>query len=268
MVVPEDEYDLGTPTPFSLKGRHALVTGASGPLAEAIALGLAEADATVSLVAATNAPTPGPSAGDIVAGCRTLGRAGAQTEADLTAPDSFERALTAVEAAAGPVHILVNASHAANIKPVLDASVDEWRRELDRNATSVFVATQAVGRRMVDRGYGRIINLASVLHDRAVPNAAIFAASQGAVFGFTKSIGVEWGRSGVTANVLTLGFIDGVPGIHANPDIRAILERYIPLRRLGSPADIQGAVVYMASDLAEFLDSESITVDGAIQVHA
>jgi 2-deoxy-D-gluconate 3-dehydrogenase len=268
MVVPDDEYDLGTPTPFSLKGRHALVTGASGVLAQAIATGLGEADATVSVIGASNSPTAGPTPGAILDACRSLGHAGAETSADLTDPGAVEGALNAVEAAAGPVHILVNASHGANIKPVLDATVDDWRRELERNATCVFVACQVVGRRMVERGYGRIINLASVLHDRAVPNAAIFAASQGAVYGFTKSIGVEWGRSGVTANVLTLGFIDGVPGIHADPDIAAILERYIPLRRLGSPDDLKGAVVYMASDYADFLDSESITVDGAIQVHA
>ena len=264
----DDEYDLGTPTPFSLKGRHALVTGATGPLAEAIAVGLAEADATVSLVAAANVPAGDPGSAAILEACRALGHAGASTSADLTDPTAMEQSLKAAEATAGPVHILVNASHAANIKPVLESSVEEWRKELERNATSTFVATQVVGRTMVEQGYGRIINLVSILHDRAVPNAAIFAASQGAVYGFTKSIGVEWGRSGVTANVLTLGFIDGVPGIHADPEIRGILERYIPLRRLGAPADIQGAVVYMASDYADFLVSESVTVDGAIQVHA
>jgi 2-deoxy-D-gluconate 3-dehydrogenase len=151
---------------------------------------------------------------------------------------------------------------------VADATVAEWRRELERNATSVFVTCKVVGRGMVPRGYGRIVNLVSILHDRAVPNAAIFAASQGAVLGFTKSLGVEWGRSGVTVNALGVGFYDDVPGVQADEEVHAILEKYIPLRRLGRPEDLQGALVYLCSDAAAFMGSEMVTVDGAIQVHA
>ena len=121
---------------------------------------------------------------------------------------------------------------------------------------------------MVERGYGRITTLVSVLHDRGIPNAAIYGASQGAVLGYTKSLGLEWGRNGVTVNALGLGFYDDVPGVQSDEEIHAILERYIPLRRLGTPEDLQGAVVYLSSELAAFVDSETFMVDGAIQVHA
>jgi NAD(P)-dependent dehydrogenase (short-subunit alcohol dehydrogenase family) len=105
-------------------------------------------------------------------------------------------------------------------------------------------------------------------HDRGVPNAALFGASQGAVLGFTKSLGLEWGRSGVTANALGLGFMDEIPGIQSDEAVHAVLERYIPVRRLGTPADLQGPLIYLCSDLAGFVDSEVFVVDGAIQVHA
>jgi NAD(P)-dependent dehydrogenase (short-subunit alcohol dehydrogenase family) len=121
---------------------------------------------------------------------------------------------------------------------------------------------------MVERGYGRIVNLVSILHDRGVPNAALYGASQGAVLGFTKSLGLEWGRSGVTVNALGLGFFDDIPGIQSDEEVHAVLERYIPVRRLGTPADLQGPLIYLCSDHAAFVDSEVFVVDGAIQVHA
>ena len=268
MVVPDDEYDLGGVNPFDLSGRHALVTGATGPLGRALALGLAEAGADVSLTTLNDTPGEERAAASIAGEISALGRQGGVRRVDLTDPTAVEAAVASLEADVAPFDILVNAQHNANIKPVLNTSLAEWQRELDRNATSVFVATQAVGKRMVERGYGRIVTLASILHDRGIPNAAIFGASQGAVLGYTKSLGLEWGRSGVTVNSLGLGFFDDVPGVQSDEEIHAILERYIPLRRLGKPEDLKGAVVYLCSELAAFVDSESVVIDGAIVAHA
>jgi NAD(P)-dependent dehydrogenase (short-subunit alcohol dehydrogenase family) len=268
MVVPDDEYDLGGVNPFDLSGRHALVTGATSPLGRALATALAEAGADVSLTTLGDDAEEESAAHAISEAITALGRRGGVRRVDLTDPTAVDAAVAALEADVAPFDILVNAQHGANIKPVLGASLADWQRELDRNATSVFVATQSVGRGMVERGYGRIVTLVSILHDRGVPNAAIFGASQGAVMGYTKSLGLEWGRSGVTVNSLGLGFFDDVPGIQSDEEIHAILERYIPLRRLGKPEDLQGAVVYLCSELAGFVDSEHVVVDGAIQVHA
>ena len=268
MVVPADEYDLGGVNPFDLSGRHALVTGATGPLGRALAVALAEAGADVSLTTLGDDAGEESAAQSIAEAVTTLGRRAAVRRVDLTDPTAVEAAVAGIEAELAPLDILVNAQHGANIKPVLSSTLADWQRELDRNATSVFVATQAAGKRMVERGYGRIVTLVSVLHDRGVPNAALYGASQGAVLGFSKSLGLEWGRSGVTVNALGLGFYDGVPGIQSDEEVHAILERYIPLRRLGTPEDLQGAVVYLCSELAAFVDSELFMVDGAIQVHA
>ena len=268
MVVPEDEYDLGGVNPFDLSGRHALVTGATGPLGRALAVALAEAGAAVSVTTANDSAEEETAANSISEAITALGRRGGVRRVDPTDPTAVAAAVVGLEADVAPFDILVNAQHAANIKAVLNTSMAEWQRELDRNATSVFVATQAVGKGMVERGYGRIVTLVSILHDRGIPNAAIFGASQGAVMGYTKSLGLEWGRSGVTVNSLGLGFFDDVPGVQSDEEIHAILERYIPLRRLGKPEDLQGAVVYLCSELAAFVDSESRVIDGAIVVHA
>lgn len=253
---------------FSLEGRHALVTASIGPLARALALGLAEAGADVSVTTLHASKAEEREASAILQSCRALGRKGSLARVDLTDPAPVDAAVTAIEAAAGPLHILVNAGHEANIRPVLEASLADWEREISRNVTSAFVVTQAVGRRMLERGFGRVVNVVSILADRGVPNAAIFAASQGALLGFTKSLGLEWGRGGVTVNALGIGFYEGVPGIQADEQMHGILQRYIPLKRLGRPEDLQGALVYLCSDAAGFTDSEVVVVDGAISNHA
>ena len=259
--------DNGAPF-FNLSGKHALVTGAAGPLARALALALAEAGADVSVTTLHDDADEEAQANSILNECWALGRRGEARRLDLTDPAAVEAAVESLESAIAPLDILVNASHGANIKPVLDASLAEWEREISRNATSVFVATQAVGRRMVERGKGRVVNVVSVLRDRGAPNCALFGASQGAVNGFTRAAGLEWGRQGVTVNALGVGFYDDLPGPQGDEEVHAILERYIPLRRLGKPEDLQGALIYLASDEAAFINAEVLTVDGALQVHA
>lgn len=265
---PPDESDLMGRNPFDLTGRNAIVTGATGPLGRALATALAEVGANVSVTTLHDSAEEEVAANSILNECWSHGRKGIVRRVDLTSPAAVATAVAAIEAEVGPTHILVNAGHNANIKPVLEASLAEWNREIERNATTVFVAAQAVGKGMVERGYGRIVNLVSILHDRGVPNAALYGASQGAVLGLTKSLGLEWGRSGVTVNALGLGFMDDVPGIQSDEAVHAVLERYIPVRRLGRPADLQGPLIYLCSDLAGFVDSEVFVVDGAIQVHA
>ncbi len=259
---------------FNLAGRHALVTGATGPLGRAIAVALAEAGASVSVTTLRHDRAEEVEANSILNECWSAGSKGAAKTLDLTNPAEVQAAVADLEREFGPVDILVNAAHGANIKPVLESSLAEWMNELNRNATSVFVACHTVGKGMVARGRGRIINLVSLVHDRGVPNCALFGASQGAVLGFSKSLAIEWGRGEplvedrVTVNTIILGFMDQVPGPHNDPSVREVLERYIPLRRLGTPKDVQGAVVYLASDRTNFVNGETLAVDGAIIHHA
>lgn len=262
-------FDLEGIDPFDLSGRHALVTAATTGSARAFATALAETGADVSLTTLRDDEGEEAKAKEILEAVTALGRRGVARRVALLNPAAVEAAVTAIESAVAPVDILVNAAHTALLKPVAEATLEEWRQVLDVNATSVFVACRALAPRMIERGHGRIVNLVSVLHDRGAPNAALFGASQGAVLGFTKSAGLEWGRdTGVTVNALGVGFFEEVPGPQSDPDVASILQRYIPLRRLGRPEDLQGALIYLCSDHAGFVDSEVFMVDGAIAVHA
>ncbi len=253
---------------FDLSGKHALITGATGPLQRALAVALADAGADVSLTTLHADQAEEVQANSILNECWSFGRKGEVKTVDLTDATAVDRAVGELESSVGPIDILVNGVHEANIKPILQTSAAEWERELSRDATSVFVATQAVGKRMLERGKGRVVALVSILEDRGVPNCATFGAAQGAVLGFVRSAGIEWGRHGVTVNALALGFFDDVAGPQRDEELHAVLERYIPLRRLGTPADLQGALLYLVSDEAAFVMSETITVDGAIAIHA
>ncbi len=197
------------------------------------------------------------------------GLQGKATSLDLTRADAVEQAIGKLEEEIAPVDILINAAHCATIQPVLESTQQDWQDMIDLNATSTFVASQVVGRRMIARGAsGRIVNLVSIVHDRGVPNCALFGASQGAVLGLTKSLGLEWGRRGVTVNAIGLGFIDGLEGPHNDDELHAILQRYIPVARTGTPEDITGVLVYLVSDKAAFVNAELLTVDGALTTHA
>ena len=255
-------------TYFDLSGKHALVTGATGPLQRALAVGLAEAGANVSLTTTHDRPEEGAEASSILDACRSIGRTGEARTVDLLDDAGLETAIASLEQAIAPLDILVNAAHTAIIKPFLETSAGEVDSTFDTNAAAVFAATRVVGRRMIARGSGRVVNIVSILHDRGVPNCAVYSATQGAVLGFTKALGIEWVRQGLTVNALGIGFFEDVPGPQQDPELRAALERYIPLRRLGTGADLQGALVYLASDEAAWVNAELVVVDGAISLHS
>lgn len=253
---------------FELNGKHALVTGATGPLQRALAVALAEAGADVSLTTTHAEMAEEVQANSILNECWSIGRKGEAITLDLADAAAVEEAVAGFEERIGPISILVNASHTAVVKPFLEMSADDVGGAFNANVAATFTAIRAVGGRMLQRGQGRVINVISILGDRGVPNCALYSATQGAILGLTKSLGVEWIRQGVTVNALGIGFYEDVPGPQQDPALREVLERYIPMRRLGQAKDLQGAVVYLASDEAGFVDSEVVVVDGAISVHA
>ena len=252
---------------FDLSGKHALVTGTTGPLQRALAVALAEAGADVSLTTATAELAEEVNANSILNECWSIGRRGEALTLDLADEAALSEAVAGLEQRIAAIDILVNAVHAAPIAPFLETSAADGAAAFTAGVASVLNPTRVVGRGMVARGSGRIVNLASILADRGVPNCALYSATQGAIVGFTKSLGIEWIRSGVTVNALSIGFYEDLAGPQRDPELHAALERYIPLRRLGDGADLQGALVYLASDEAGFVTSELLVVDGAISAH-
>lgn len=254
--------------PAELAGRSALVAGAAGPVGRALAVGLAEAGLHVSVTTLTGAREEQFLANSILNECWSLGRRGGAYAVDLADPRAVEAALDAAEAEAGPLSVLVNVAGSAPLVAAAEADAPAWERALRLGATSAYVPTLAAGRRMLARGRGRIVNVVSVLHDRGMPGGSLTGAASGAVAALTRSLGVEWARSGVTVNALAVGLIEGVAGPHDDAGARAALERYIPARRIGRPGDLVGALLYLASDAADYVNAEVLAVDGGLAVHA
>ncbi len=234
----------------SLAGKHALVTGATTPLARVLAVGLAEAGATVSVTTTHALLAEEVQANSILNECwAAAGASGQAKTIDLAAPQDAKEAIDALEREVAPIDILVNASYGAELRPVLEVTLAEWQMEIDDSVTTTFVACQAVGQRMIGRGAGRIINVVAIAHDRAVPNSTLFSASQAAVIGLTRALGVEWGRGegvqGVMVNALGLGFYEETEG----PNELAV--------------DVQAALVYLATESTDDVQGEMLMVDGA-----
>ena len=253
---------------FSLEGKHCLVTGAISPLQRAFAVGLAEAGANVSLTTTSDNEDQEVMANSILNECWSIGVTGEALKVDLTNETQLDQKIVELETNIGPIDVLVNATHTAVIKPFLEFSTDEANDLFLNNVQSTLIPTSVIGRKMLSRGKGKVINVVSILADRGVPNCAVFSATQGSILGFTRSLGIEWIRQGVTVNALGLGFYSDLPGPQQDDALREILEKYIPVRRLGTSTDLQGTLVYLSSDSSDFVDSEMIVVDGAISVHA
>lgn len=253
---------------FDLSGKHALVTGATGPLQRSLALALAEAGSDVSVATSTVHLDEEVKANSILNECWSIGRQGEALTINLTEEAAVEEAIVGLEERIAPVDILVNMPHEVPIAPFLQTDATAESQAFTTNVAAVMIPTRIIGHRMLQRGTGRVVNIASIIHDRGVPNCSLYAATQGAIVGFTKSLGIEWIRSGVTVNALVLGFYEELTGPQSDNELRTVLEQYIPLRRLGRSDDVQGALVYLVSDEAAFVTSELLVVDGAISVHA
>ena len=165
----------------------------------------------------------------------------------------------------GRIDILVNNFQTLFAKPVTQVDLSEFQAVMDRNVRSVFLMCREVGRAMVQAGKGRIINITSGLAERGLWNSAVYCASQGAVLQLTRSLALEWGRSGVRVNAIGTGwFSSEEPSEEAQ---RELLVRYIPLRRKGHPRDIGPLLVYLASDSCDYTTGQPVYVDGGLMAH-
>jgi NAD(P)-dependent dehydrogenase (short-subunit alcohol dehydrogenase family) len=253
-------------TEVSLEGKAALVIGASNPIGRAIAVALGEAGADVAVATTTRAPDEevlvNSCSNEIWALNRKTFAASidAADEADVEA--LMERAVSEL----GRIDILVNAQDLPFAKPAVEIEQAEWRRVLDVMAGGSFLASRAAARRMLERGWGRIINVASVLGERGLANGAAYCAAQAAVLNLTRALALEWARDGIKVNAIGAGWTEGM-GIIADPESRQQLERYLPYKRLAQPAEIAGAAVYLASDAADYLTGQVVWIEGGALSH-
>ena len=244
---------------FSLDGQTALVTGASRGLGRAMAEALADAGADVVCASTSRSGTD-----ETAAAVRACGRSAWQLEADLSRPDSAARLAEEAEAEAGPISILVNNAGTIRRHPATDFPMEDWEHVLRTNLNATFVLCQAVGRGMVERGRGKIVNVASLLSFQGGITVPAYTASKHAVAGLTKALANEWAGRGVNVNAIAPGYFatDNTQALQDNETrSRQILER-IPAGRWGEPDDLGGAVVFLASRASDYVNGHVLVVDG------
>lgn len=246
-------------TRFSLAGKRALVTGASRGLGQAIAVGLAEAGADVVCASTHRAGT-----GDTAAYVRAAGRRAWQVEADLADRAAVLAMADDAERAAGSIDILVNNGGTISRHPAVDHPLEEWDRVLRTNLDSVFVLSQRLGARMVGRGAGKIVNVASLLSFSGGITVPGYTASKHAVAGVTRALANEWARHGVQVNAVAPGYFrtDNTQRLQDDPDRSREISARIPAGRWGEAEDLAGAVVFLASPAADYVNGHVLVVDG------
>ncbi len=244
---------------FSLAGKRALVTGASRGLGQAIAIALADAGADV-VCASSKVGGADETADEI----RALGRQVWMTNADLANRDDIERLVTFAEDKAGPIDILVNNGGTIARHAVAEYPMEEWDRVLRVNLDAVWLLSQKFGKTMVARGAGKIINVASLLSFSGGITVPAYTASKHAVAGLTKALANEWAKHGVQVNAIAPGYFttDNTSGLRNDSTRHAEITARIPAARWGSPEDLAGAAVYLASAASNYVNGHVLVVDG------
>ncbi|HEV2950479.1 MAG TPA: 3-oxoacyl-ACP reductase family protein [Actinomycetota bacterium] len=244
---------------FDLDGQVALVTGASRGIGRDLVLALAHAGAKV-VAAARSAGDAEP----VVEDAREGGGSAEAVELDLTDRASIDRAVEQTVQASGRLDILVNNAGLGTNHDALDATEEEWDELFAVNVRGLFFACQSAARHMVERRYGRIVNLSSQAGLVGIPRHSAYSASKGAVIALTKVLALEWAPFGITVNSVAPTFIR-TPGTAERLDQPAfladVLER-IPVGRVGTTTDVAGAVIYLASPAASLITGTVLVLDG------
>jgi len=241
---------------FDLSGKAALVTGASGGIGRAIAQCLHAAGATVALTGTRK------DALDALAG--ELGDRTHVVPADLSDPDAAAGLVKASEEAMGQVDILVNNAGLTRDMLTMRLSDEDWLKVLDVNLGAAFRLSRAVMRGMMQRRWGRVVNITSIVGVTGNAGQANYAASKAGMIGMSKSIAQEVASRGITVNCLAPGFIETAMTDVLKDDIKKKLLEAVPARRLGSPEDIAAGVLYLASEEASYVTGQTLHINGGM----
>jgi NAD(P)-dependent dehydrogenase (short-subunit alcohol dehydrogenase family) len=246
---------------FDLTGKVAIVTGTSRGLGQYFARALAKAGADIVLTS-RNKPDLAAFEKEI----QSLGRKTLSLELDVRYHDSITDMAAGAEKHFGHVDVLVNNAGCNIRKPALEVTWEEWNLILDTNLRGSFFVAQAVARGMVARGYGRIINIGSVTSVAGYAGLGPYGASRGGIRQLTMSLADDWGKHGVTVNCLAPGWFQTAQNsvMYEDKEWVEYLRDRIPLKRPGEPHDLDGAIVFLASESSRYVTGQTILVDGGI----
>jgi 2-deoxy-D-gluconate 3-dehydrogenase len=244
---------------FSLEGKKALVTGASRGLGQAAAIAIANAGADVVCVSSSE--------GGVAETARTIrdgGRKAWEFSADLSDRAAVRKLVSGVSSEVGDVDILVNNAGTIRRTPASEYSENDWDLVIRTNLDSVFLLSQSFGRRMVERGSGKIVNVASLLSFSGGITVPAYTASKHAVAGLTKALANEWAKSGVQVNAVAPGYFatDNTEALRNDPKRAAEILSRIPAGRWGEPEDLADAIVFLSSPAADYINGHVLVVDG------
>ena len=250
---------------FDLSGQVALVTGTSRGLGQYFARALARAGADLILTSRRR-----ETLAEFEAEIGAMGRRAVAVELDVRDEDSIRRMAAEAEAAFGQVHILVNNAGCNVRKPALDVTWEDWNLVVETNLRGSFFVAQAMARGMIARGYGRIINVGSVTSVFGYAGLAPYGASRGGIRQLTMSLADDWGPHGVTVNCLAPGWFKTQQNqvLYEDQEWVEYLKERIPVRRPGAPNDLDGAVVFLASEASRYVTGQTLLVDGGISTGA
>ena len=250
---------------FDLSGHVAVVTGTSRGLGQYFARALARSGADL-VITSRDTESLKPFVEEIA----QIGRRAVPLALDVGNQASIEQMATAAEAAYGKIDILVNNAGMNIRKPALDVTWDDWNKILDTNLRGTFFVAQAIAKRMIPRAYGRIINIGSVTSVAGYAGLAPYGASRGGVRQLTMSLADDWGTHGITVNCLAPGWFKTSQNkvMYEDKEWVAYLSDRIPVKRPGSPDDLDSTVVYLAAESSRYVTGQTILVDGGISTGA
>jgi NAD(P)-dependent dehydrogenase (short-subunit alcohol dehydrogenase family) len=250
---------------FELSGQVALVTGASSGIGRHLALLLAAAGAKVALAARRSDLLT-----KVTREIEAEGGIAVPIVLDVTNPDSVAAAVAEAERALGPLSLLVNNAGVTIAKPVLEHTEADWDQVLDTNLKGAWLITREFAAHLVARGRpGRVVNIASILAERAIPQGPSYCAAKAGLVHLTHVLAMELARYGILVNALAPGFIEtDLTRAFLRSEAGKRLQARIPLRRLGRPDDLDGAMLLLASPAGAYLTGAVITVDGGHSVAA
>jgi NAD(P)-dependent dehydrogenase (short-subunit alcohol dehydrogenase family) len=250
---------------FDLAGQVAIVTGASRGLGQYFARALANAGADLILTSRSR-----DSLQTFESEIKDLGRRAVSLELDVRDQASIERMAATAQHAFGHIEILVNNAGCNVRKPALDVTWEDWNLILDTNLRGSFFVAQAIARQMISKGYGRIINVGSVTSVAGCAGLGPYGASRGGVRQLTMSLADDWGKHGITVNCLAPGWFKTEQNkvLYEDSEWVEYLTDRIPLKRPGQPNDLDGAIVFLASESSRYVTGQTLLVDGGISTGA